>query len=389
MTRLRRSPILIVAVLMMAGALVSAGPGVASAAACVSWTGTAPVNPSSSGDSLTGVSVLRPCDVWVVGTQQEGHIEQTLTEHWNGLAWTVIPSANPGGSFNTGFAAVAVKSPADAWAVGTYQGLSAPQTVIELLSGGTWEQVSSPNPGGSSETNVLNDVSIASAKDAWVVGQYGPTTRFLTLIGHWNGVRWTHVPSPNPGALDNDLLGVAATSARDAWAVGYYVTSQHLTRTLIEHWNGKTWKRLPSPDPGGSHATSILQAVAASSASNAWAVGYYFKSGKAQPLLAHWNGSTWKGVTAANLDRPSVDGALTSVTVVSARDAWAVGTIDSPLGTTLAARWNGTNWTRVPTPDPGTYNQLSAVAASSPTNVWAVGYYHTATPAVTWAIHCC
>jgi len=34
------------------------------------------------------------------------------------------------------------------------------------------------------------------------------------------------------------LFGVAATSASNAWAVGY---SFNPIRTLILHWNGKTW----------------------------------------------------------------------------------------------------------------------------------------------------
>src|SRR5512140_176002 len=35
--------------------------------------------------------------------------------------------------------------------------------------------------------------------------------------------------------------------------------------------------------------------------------------------------------------------------------------------------WNGVQWTRVPTAWVG---ELSGVAAVSPTNVWAVGYYY-------------
>jgi hypothetical protein len=55
------------------------------------------------------------------------------------------------------------------------------------------------------------------------------------------------------------LSGVAATSASNAWAVG---------GALILHWNGKTWKRVPSPSSAAG-----LSGVAATSATNAWAVG--------------------------------------------------------------------------------------------------------------------
>src|SRR5579859_3832757 len=142
------------AAVLIAGALTGIGQGTAVASTCVSWTGSPPANPSASGDVLTGVSVQRPCDVWTVGYQQVGVITETLTEHWNGLAWTPAPSSNPGGSSNdNSFAAVAVKSAADGWAVGHYSNGTANQTLIELFSGGIWEQVSSPDPGGSAHDN--------------------------------------------------------------------------------------------------------------------------------------------------------------------------------------------------------------------------------------------
>jgi hypothetical protein len=40
---------------------------------------------------------------------------------------------------------------------------------------------------------------------------------------------------------------------------------------------------------------------------------------------------------------------------------------------TLIARWNGTAWSRVPSPNPVGGSSLSGVAATSTTNAWAVG----------------
>src|SRR5689334_17996175 len=42
---------------------------------------------------------------------------------------------------------------------------------------------------------------------------------------------------------------------------------------------------------------------------------------------------------------------LDAVSVVSARDAWAVGTVRRP-GTTLIERWDGKTWSRVDSPNP-------------------------------------
>ena len=82
---------------------------------------------------------------------------------------------------------------------------------------------------------MLTAVAAASASNAWTVG-YTPDWRQRRLIAHWNGARWTRVPSPTPGPF-SQLFGVTATSTRSAWAVGADENG-----TILQHWNGKTWK---------------------------------------------------------------------------------------------------------------------------------------------------
>jgi hypothetical protein len=54
-----------------------------------------------------------------------------------------------------------------------------------------------------------------------------PSSAYLTLTLHWNGSTWSVIPSPNPGGTNqgdqNVLYGVAALSAHDVQAVGYYL----------------------------------------------------------------------------------------------------------------------------------------------------------------------
>jgi len=61
---------------------------------------------------------------------------------------------------------------------------------------------------------------------------------------------------------------------------------------LIEHWNGTAWKRVPSPTPDTPKnlpmGPKVLTSVAATSATNAWAVGYYFNGAANQALALHW-----------------------------------------------------------------------------------------------------
>jgi hypothetical protein len=371
---------------IVVGALVGMGAGNANAAACVNWAGIPPLNPGSSVNVLSDVAVLSACNVLAVGAEHGSGTYQTLAEHWNGLAWTTMPSPSPGGSAGDSvLSSVVAKSGMQAWAVGSYSNGTASQTLIETLRGTAWKQVSSPNPGGSGRLNFLNAVTEISAKSAWAVGYYSTGANFRTLTERWNGATWRQVPSPNPNGPYDTLLGVTATSATNAWAVGYTSPNGDLYQTLIEHWNGLKWQHVASPDPGGPSNINELVSVAASSASNAWAVGRYVHNNQYQPLIEHWNGHSWKPVLARGLG--SAPGYLTSVTVLSAGNAWAVGNYHGQL--TLAEHWNGTAWNRVPSPNPGSYSELDGVAGLGPSTIWTVGHYNTGGPDLALALHCC
>jgi hypothetical protein len=144
-------------------------------------------------------------------------------------------------------------------------------------------------------------------------------------------------------AVSGYLSDVAATSASNAWAVGYTGSG-----TLIVRWNGAVWKRVPSPGSAGS----LLYGVAATSSRDAWAVGCTDCSGSgvSKTLILRWDGSAWKRVSSPS---PGSDATLEGVAASSAGSAWAVGsTISGSSDNTLIERWNGTAWTRVPSPNP-------------------------------------
>lgn len=65
---------------------------------------------------------------------------------------------------------------------------------------------------------------------------------------------------------------------------------------------------------------------------------------------------------------------LNAVGAISPIDAWAVGGRSGQSNRTLAVHWNGVLWSVVPTPDPGSAQELTAVAARASDDVWAVGY---------------
>jgi hypothetical protein len=74
-------------------------------------------------------------------------IDHTLIEHWNGAAWSIVPSPNSGSTDNDTLVGVVAISASDAWAVGTIitSGSNAGQVLIEHWDGSSWSIV----PGGN------------------------------------------------------------------------------------------------------------------------------------------------------------------------------------------------------------------------------------------------
>ena len=129
--------------------------------------------------------------------------------------------------------------------------------------------------------------------------------------------------------------------------------------------------RTGSAGPAASFVVSgDLRGVAATSATNAWTVGGYGSVSSAKTLIARWNGTAWTRVPSPT---PAGGGELSGVAATSASSAWAVGCTScftsSPK--TLILHWNGKTWTRVPSPSPA--GSLSGVAATSASSAWAVG----------------
>jgi hypothetical protein len=66
--------------------------------------------------------------------------------------------------------------------------------------------------------------AVTSTSSAWAVGTYENGTGQSNIVLHWNGRKRAHVNSPSPGT-QNGLSGVAASSASNVWAVSYFKTS--------------------------------------------------------------------------------------------------------------------------------------------------------------------
>ena len=257
--------------------------------------------------------------------------------------------------------------------------------------------VASPNAAsGQCVANVLRAVAATSGRDACAVGTYSKSCTVATartLIEHWNGEGWKLVPSPNAGGTAglDELDGVAATSPSNAWAVGQYWNGR-AQRTLIEHWNGERWALVSSPNPGGPNRLDDLSAVTVTS-TTAWAVGSY-RIGLNPPrtLTEEWADGSWHVVRSPS---PGAAGTADSLLGVAAggTGVWVVGGNLGPgtgQGRPLAEHWTGQAWQVAPSQNPGgltPQNSLSGVAVGGPSMGWAVGTNQTANLGLTLVEH--
>ena len=311
--------------------------------AAVHWDGATwgrPIALHVDGD-LVAVDAVSPRDAWAAGTSYGVSGKgSTVIEHWDGAAWTRTPSVDPGGRFGTDLYGISATSATDAWAVGDYaiDKRGTYDTLIEHWDGSAWSQVPSPNPGGKHQ-NFLWAVTAISSTDAWALGTYGTHNANVrtSMILHWDGTSWTKV-SDAPLGPNVDLQALSASSATDVWAVGVDTRG-----AFAVHWDGTAWKRVGVP--GGDKVN--LVSVSAATPSQAWAVGSVHRQGAWRTATFHWDGAGWAAVDSPS-PGGNRDSELSGVAAISDSLALAVGDYysahfhDNPLTLT----WDGQSWSQ-------------------------------------------
>jgi hypothetical protein len=137
----------------------SNGPGI------VHFDGTSWTHIDSLND-FNSVTALSPTDVWAVGSRLVDYDDIRATiAHWDGSQWQIVPSPDlrgQGGSELTGVAAI---SPTDIWAVGIVGASGNLQTLSEHWDGTSWSIIPSPSPGNRSAlfgVTALSDGTVAA-----------------------------------------------------------------------------------------------------------------------------------------------------------------------------------------------------------------------------------
>ncbi len=338
--------------------------------------------PMSAAGLLRDVSVVSPTDAWVVGSWIGGR-RHTLAVHWVGEIWVRVPTPDaPDDSAEYILSAVDAVAADDVWAAGGIHNVASPAVVTPLFlhyDGVAWTVA--PQPSGVA--GELADIDLLTADEGWAVG----TNQARPLIMRRIAGGWQPVPAP---AIDSpaSLESVYVTSPDDAWAVGFRQRGTRKT-ALVLHWDGRSWSEVAVPNvPPGNTA---LVNVAATSASDVWAVGSQCVTGPCLPWVLHLAGGVWRTEpTAASAE-------LSSVVAFAPDDVWIFGQVAT---TTSAAdhveHWDGTRFTRdstIPPTNGSPHHPASALSLAAASGhgqtrrVWAVGWVQGGGQRFTHAIY--
>lgn len=398
---------------------------------CGTWSIVPSPNPAVI-SNLKAVTAISSSNAWAFGSYNVGRVEvtpgqfedpnpnRTLALHWDGKTWRIVPAPDIGAGDNYLEAAVAVSS-SDVWAVGHYnqprqkvendfwRQVGPAKVLILHWNGKAWSSIPTPDLGKNDGNSRLTSIAAVSRNDVWAAGYFGDNNepfeqgrddRPRTLIMHWNGAKWSVVPSPNPGSFFDKLYSISAVTKNDIWASG--AKSGTLSTPnggtdilpLVLHWDGKAWTEAVLPENNLYGDYKALLGIKAFSTS-VLSVGEAASEGSVSAMSYRHSGRQWLNVglpsPQATTDAPPQN-SLTAISATSTSSEWAVGSYateaPNPAGyivNTFILHWNGKSWTRVPSPNTsfvvknslGTfniqYNELAAIATLQNGDSWAVG----------------
>ena len=449
------------------------------------WSVQTVPSPAGTDGVLYGVSCRSSTACAAVGTASTAELGQSLplAERWNGAEWAIQSTPEPGGASITRLEGVSCVSAEACVATGeyydrrrfdaiaeSYLGPPPPTATTEAVSGltqegktatlngtvnpegddthyhfeygkttsyGTNVPVPSADVGyGTSNVKVTNSVSALTPSTTYHVRlvaanadgtTYGSDQMFTTMgpplattqpatsvtstgailngIVNPEGVETTYhfeygkttsygtsvpVPSANVGSGTSSLEESKAVMSLEPETTYHFrlvaTNADGTTEGSDRTFTTLGWSLQSSPDPTGATESYLAGApyaggthVSCSSSTACTGVGFYTNSsGTPSTLAERWNGTEWSIQSTPN-PSGAKESYLHGVSCSSSTACTAVGHYKNSAGVyvTLAERWNGTEWIIQSTPNPSEAKEafLEDVSCSSSTTCTAVGFY--------------
>jgi hypothetical protein len=237
------------------------------------WSVVPSESPGQAHNILYGVAAISDRDVWAVGAKQDSAgLWRTLAEHWDGSSWSVVDAVDAGVNGNQ-FYAVTARASKDVFAVGQQAGAGFPsQALIEHWDGKAWSVL--PSPADTDATALPLGVE-ATAQSLTVVGQQETDTApYTTYVAAGPASGLSIQNTPNSGASENDLFSAATAADGSTWAVGWDINTNSAAGNydpLVLLRKRGVWSLVSSPSLG--RTDSGFAGIAAIPGGGLWAVG--------------------------------------------------------------------------------------------------------------------
>jgi hypothetical protein len=268
-------------------------------------------------------------NAWAFGV---GSSDRALALHWNGKTWT---ASYPFGN-SAPVEEAASSGPDNVWVVGRFS------QYLSRWNGRHWTTTTLSKVTQRPITSVVT----TGPGNGWLFTD----SQLSTMAVHVHGGTLQSVTLGKFGSV----MAASAVSVRDIWLLTFTTTA----KTLLVHFNGKTWQRSAVPAPSLPKSDTLVpQALTTAGASSVWATVQVWTNQDMMPssppdsLLLHWNGRAWRWIPLPNSDE-----AWPSIASDGASGAWVVGahiTPDLTVPTYYFLHWTGRDWTAQLVPTSG------------------------------------
>jgi hypothetical protein len=367
---------------LIAAALLAI-PGVAQAASPAAtspqWTSQSPVSPPYRHGTLSDVSCVTPSYCVAVGSRSnKSAVSTPLGVVWNGTAWTEHSPASQPGQVLSRVSCTSTNFCLATGGSGTPDGYFQPGNWVEFWNGTQWSAPVLPLVSSAAVPGtVFTDVSCTSSTFCVAVAK-APASAYGSVAAQWNGSSWLvaflpHPMTPSPTVVST-VSNVECRQANSCVALGQdvrtYPSGAFLATSWASRWDGTSWTTSNGPSQLGTPRTgysvpiglgcptvsSCLTSVGTNIDQITWPAG----GGKA----------TWRKVPVTG---PIDDDFVNSISCSAATNCTSIG--DHSEGV-----WNGTTWTRGPTPLQGGFTALSCLPAGSCMTVGGINGGNDLTP---------